>query len=109
MGRVRFTRRARVDLLDIWNNVAARDPVRADDVIDRIETGCRVLQGHPRFGRARPDIGEGARTLVVGRWLLLHRVVGEDVQVVRVVDGSRDLGRLGWAAGSPTDGGLSRS
>ena len=105
MGRVRFTRRARADLLDIWTHVAARDPVRADDVLDRIEAGCRTLQDHPRFGRARPDIGEGARMLVVGRWLALYRLMEDDVQVVRVVDGARDLVRLGWEASPLADEG----
>lgn len=94
MGRVRFTRRARADLLGIWTHVAARSPAQADSSIDRIEAGCRVLRDHPRFGRARPDIGEGTRMLVVGRWLALYRIVADDVQVVRVVDGARDLRRL---------------
>ena len=103
MGQVRFTRRARVDLLDLWSPVAARDPLRADDILDRIEAGCRVLRAPPRFGRVRPDIGEGARMLVVERWLVLHRLVGDDVQVVRVVDGARDLRRLEWAATARRD------
>ena len=101
MGQVRFTRRARAELLDIWSHVAERDPVEADSVLDRIEAGCAVLREHPRFGRARPDIGTGARMLVIERWLALYRVVGPHVQVVRVVDGARDLGRLEWPTHSP--------
>ena len=96
MGRIRFTRRARVDLLDLWSHVAERDPSQADGIIDRIEAGCGVLQDHPRFGRARPDLGEGARMLVIERWLALYRIMGNDVQIVRVVDGARDLKRLEW-------------
>ena len=96
MGRVRFSLRARVDLLDLWSHVAERDPSQADDILDRIEAGCRILQDHPRFGRARPDVGEGARMLVIGRWLALYRIMGNDVQIVRVVDGARDLKQLEW-------------
>ncbi|MGI3900322.1 MAG: type II toxin-antitoxin system RelE/ParE family toxin [Janthinobacterium lividum] len=103
MGQVRFTRRARADLLDIWSHVAERDPVEADSVLDRIEAGCTVLREHPRFGRARPDIGTGARILVIERWLALYRVVGSHVRVVRIVDGARDLRRIGWAARSTID------
>ncbi len=103
MGQVRFTRRARVDLLDIWSHVAEHDPVAADSVLDRIEEGCAVLREHPHFGRARPDIGTGARMLVIERWLALYRVVGPHVRVVRIVDGARDLGRLEWPAPSPFD------
>lgn len=103
MAQVRFTRRARADLLDIWSHVAERDPVEADSVLDRIEAGCTILREHPRTGRTRPDIGEGARMLVIERWLALYRVVGPHVLVVRIVDGVRDLGRLEWPARSPID------
>lgn len=39
--------------------------------------------------------------LVIERWIALYRIVGDDVQVVRIVDGARDLGQLGWAAAAP--------
>jgi toxin ParE1/3/4 len=47
----------------------------------------------------RPDIRPGTRVLVVDRWLVLYRQIEDDVQVVRIVDGARDLARLDW----PTD------
>ncbi len=96
MTRIRFARLAREDLLDIWCNIAARDLSAADRAYDRIEASCTVLADHPRIGPARPDIGAGARVLVIAPWLVLYRVVGEGVQVVRIVDGVRDLTRLRW-------------
>lgn len=98
MGEVRYTLRARGDLLDLWAYWASKDPTAADRIYDRIEDRCRALRDHPRLGVARPEIGEGARMLVVERWLVLYRHMDDGVQVVRIVDGARDLGRIEWAA-----------
>ena len=59
MSKVRFTRHAREDLLDIWLYIAARssDTV-ADQVYDRIEQTCQLLKHNPQLGPARPEIAE---------------------------------------------------
>ncbi len=98
MSRVRFTRQAREDLLDIWRYVAAHasDGV-ADRVFDSIERTCALLKDHPRVGRARPEIHSDARSLVIERWLALYRVTEDGAQIVRVIDGARDLSAISWA------------
>ncbi|MGO9744557.1 MAG: type II toxin-antitoxin system RelE/ParE family toxin [Roseiarcus sp.] len=97
MARVRYAKRAREDLHDIWLHVARRgSEAVADKVIDRIEERCRQLKDHPQLGPARPEIGAGARALVVERWLALYRLAPDGVQIVRVVDGARDLGEIEW-------------
>lgn len=99
MGFVRYTQQAKQDLLDIWLWIARDNAALADAVLDRIEEHASKLSRHREIGMARPEIGEGARGLVVERWLVLYRLVDGGVQIVRVVDSARDLGRLGW----PTD------
>jgi toxin ParE1/3/4 len=96
VGNVRHTRQARQDLLEIWEWIALDDPVTADRVYDAIEARCSNLRIYPRLGRPRPEIGEGARSLVIERWLALYRLVDNGVQVVRIVDGARDLTKLEW-------------
>jgi hypothetical protein len=39
---------------------------------------------------------EDARALVIERWLVLYRLVEDGVQVVRIIDGARDLTRIDW-------------
>jgi toxin ParE1/3/4 len=46
------------------------------------------------LGPERSDIGPGVRALTIGRYLALYRVVGEDVEIVRVVHGARDMREL---------------
>ncbi len=98
MSEVRFSRRAREDLLDIWLYIARQtSEAAADAVLDRIEDACRRLARHPELGPERPEIADGARSLVVQRWLALYRLTSYGVQIVRIIDGARDLRRIEWA------------
>jgi len=96
MSFVHYSKRAKQDLLDIWLWIARDNAGLADAVLDRIEQRANKLSQHREIGAARPGIGEGARGLVIERWLVLYRLVDSGVQIVRIVDGARDLGRLGW-------------
>ena len=97
MSRIRFTTRAREDLLGIWIYIATHNSEAiADRVYDSIEATCRLLREHPRLGRARPEIHEDARSLVIERWLTIYRVTDAGAQIVRVVDGARDLSAIEW-------------
>ena len=97
MTQVRFTARAREDLLDIWLFVAARNSETvADRVYDGIEQTCQLLREHPQIGRARQEIHGDARSLVIDRWLALYRVTENGAQIVRIIDGARDLAAIEW-------------
>jgi toxin ParE1/3/4 len=97
LSRVRFTARAREDLLDIWVHVARHSGESvADRVLDSIEQSSRMLQEHPRLGRARPEIQPEARSIVIERWLALYRVTEDGVQIVRILDGARDVAAIEW-------------
>lgn len=88
---VRHTRRARADLLDIWLEIASKNPTTADRLYDRLEARVRVLRDYPEIGTARPDIAAEARMLVEGSYLILYRIRTDDVQIVRVLHGARDI------------------
>jgi toxin ParE1/3/4 len=95
VGVVRYSKRAREDILDIWLWIARDNNVNlADDIAERIELRAAMLADHPELGIARPEIAPDARSLVVERWLILYRVETYGAQVVRVVDGARDLTRV---------------
>lgn len=92
MPQVHFTHAAREDLIAIWTHIAADSPQAAGRALDRLDAAAEVLAAHPRIGPARDDIRPGLRYLVSGNYLLLYRVVSEDeVEIVRVTHGRRDL------------------
>jgi toxin ParE1/3/4 len=56
-----------------------------------------LLRDHPHLGAARKEIAADARVLVAEHWLVLYRLVEGGVQIVRIVDGARDLTQLEWS------------
>ncbi|HEY3813560.1 MAG TPA: type II toxin-antitoxin system RelE/ParE family toxin [Caulobacteraceae bacterium] len=91
-----FTRSARAeeDLIDIWTFIAQDSLTAADQVLDRIDEVCTRLAEQPRMGRSRNDLADGLRYFITGAYLVLYRVAGGGVQIVRVVHGARDLPSL---------------
>lgn len=92
MKRVFRSPAAEQDLIDIWCSIALDSPSAADRMIDRLTARIGQLSAFPESGPRRPDIGEDARILVEGNWLILYRIVaGSEVEIVRVMHGARDL------------------
>ena len=87
------TDRADEDLIDIWTGIAVDDPRAADRVLDAIERRWRSLARHPFSGPARDDIAVGIRHLVAGRYLTLYRITDDGVEILRILDGRRKIGR----------------
>ncbi|WP_423207149.1 type II toxin-antitoxin system RelE/ParE family toxin [Paracoccus yeei] len=91
MAQVFFTRAAREDLIAIWTHIAADNPAAADRVLDKLDEAAAHLADNPQMGPARDDIRPGLRYLVSGSYLLLYRIDGKDIEIVRAVHGRRDL------------------
>ena len=82
---------ARTDLAEIWSYVAEYDVDAADRVVDAILAAARRIADWPEMGRTRPELLVGIRSFAVGPHLLFYRVRDTGVELVRVVDGRRDL------------------
>jgi toxin ParE1/3/4 len=92
---------ARNDLLNIYLMIGGEHPAAAERYFDRIETKTTLLVSNPRLGVRRPDIRRSARMLVEAPYLILYETRPdtddgpiEAVEIVRVVDGRRDLRSL---------------
>jgi plasmid stabilization system protein ParE len=92
--RVEFSRWIEGDLEAIGDYIAQDNPVRALSFIREIREKIKKIGQQPLLYQLRPEIGEGARLAVVGRYVLLFRIVGETVRIERVVFGGRDLPAL---------------
>ena len=93
-----WTRQARLDVLDIYELIGLEQPAAAERYFDRIDRLANLLREQPRLGVARPDIAPGFRMLIERPYLLLYRIHPDlppgpfdEVEIVRVVDGRRDL------------------
>ena len=85
---------AQEDLIEIWVHVATDNERAADQVLDGIEARLDALLAFPEMGVAREDIRPGLRMLVSGAYVILYRIGEQDIDIVRVVHGRRDLETL---------------
>jgi toxin ParE1/3/4 len=85
------------DLDDIWCYIATRSGSFdiADRLIDSITDRFLLLASHPHIGRARDeDLRPGLRSFPVGEYVIIYRIEDDDVVILRVLRGSRNIGTL---------------
>ena len=96
-----WTPQAREDLLDIYVTIGLDNPSAAERIYTAMEEKATLLVRYPRLGVRRPEIATAARMLVEGVYLLLYETHPDsddgpvdEVEIVRVVHGHRDLANL---------------
>lgn len=82
------------DLIDIWCVIAKDNQRAADRVLDTIAGRILQLATFLESGPLRPDIAADARALTVGNYLVLYRNTPTHVEIMRVVNGARDVTTL---------------
>jgi len=85
------------DLDDIWDYIATNSGSFdiADRLIDSITQRFSLIATHPNIGRARDeDLRAGLRSFPAGEYVIVYRIVEEDVRILRVLRGSRDIEAL---------------
>jgi len=94
MPDITVTKQAKQDLIEIWVYVADNNPAAAEKLLDTLNKKIGMLADHPLLGPARPDIAPDLRYLISGNYLILYRVIGDSVEIVRVLHGARNLSAL---------------
>jgi toxin ParE1/3/4 len=94
MKRLVFAPAARDDLMAIGLYIADDNPSGAERLVAELEAKARDLAAWPQSHPARDDISPGLRAAVHGRYLLLYRDLEDEVRIVRIVHGARDLPRI---------------
>lgn len=90
--RVVWSPESEADLLSIWHWGATRfSPAVADQHLRDIHRAVTRLTLTPLIGRERNDLRPGVREIVVYPTVVFYRVENQQVEVIRVVDGRRDL------------------
>lgn len=96
--KINVTPRARRDQNDIVEHLAPESLDAALLFIAKLHETYAVIGAQPRVGHTRPDVrGEAKRDircLVVSGFpnhLVFYRVNGDDIDVVRILHGARDI------------------
>ncbi len=92
--RIEPSRFVESDLEAIGDSIAQDNPTRAVTFIREIREEIRRVGQNPLHYRLRPEYGKDARIAVVGRYVILFRILDRTVRIERVVYGGRDLPSL---------------
>src|SRR5437870_171507 len=90
---IRTSPEAEAELDDIWYYIATQSSSIevAERMLDAINDQFALLSKHPLLGRSRDDLRVGLRSIAVGAYVVLYRVEHEDVVVLHVLQGRRDI------------------
>jgi len=93
--RLRFSARAIEQLEDALAYIAQDDPAAAGRLCDAIHKRLGLLKEYPLSGRMLPERGRpGTREVVVRPYRIVYRITEEEVYVVAVAHGRRDMRRV---------------
>jgi toxin ParE1/3/4 len=93
----RVAPQAEAELDTVWYYVAKESGSIeiADRLIDSITERFYLLARHPHIGRPRDeDLRAGLRSFSVGEYVIIYRVEENDVLILHVFRGSRDIETL---------------
>jgi toxin ParE1/3/4 len=93
----RVAPQAEAELDNIWYYVAKESGSIdiADRLIDSITERFYLLARYPHIGRHRDeDLRPGLRSFPVGEYVIIYRVEEDDVLILHVFRGSRDIEAL---------------
>lgn len=92
--RIRWSDVARADVLALREYIARDSPFYARRFTERMVESVRTLRDFPRIGRRVPEADrEDIRELIFHAYRIIYLVEGNQVTILTVVHGSRDLGR----------------
>jgi toxin ParE1/3/4 len=87
----RLSSRALIDLQSIVDYISDFNPNAAHRLVDRLEDRWHLLATQPRSGALRQGLGDEFRQVVVGDYLSIYRLDGDDIEIVRVLHGHRNV------------------
>ena len=88
---IAYSRNAAQDLDDIWDYTARIwSPAQAETYLTGIRQSVQTLAGMPDIGRLRPEISPPVRTHPNAKHLIIYRVEGATLVVLRILHTRRN-------------------
>lgn len=94
MKRLSYRPAALADLRSIALYIAEDNPPRALSFVDELRARATQAAERPESFPARDDLAPGLRAARLGRYLIFFLNLPEEVEIVRVLHGARDLRAL---------------
>jgi len=82
--------RARCDLEEIEDYLSRRNPEAGARLLRHLTDAFALFVRQPEIGRSRREIRDCLRSWVVSSYVVYYRVVGEEIEIARILHGARD-------------------
>jgi toxin ParE1/3/4 len=83
------------DIDQLWEyHAEVAGSASADRILRQIAKVVATLDEFPLAGRSRDDIGANLRSLSAGSQIVFYRLKGDRPEIVRVLDGRRDIDEI---------------
>ena len=92
MNRLVITPLAASDIEEIGDYIAQDNPSRAVRFMAELRMQCRKIAAAPQAYRLRPELGDGIRSCAHGNYVIFFCASYDEVSIVRVLHGARDIG-----------------
>jgi toxin ParE1/3/4 len=89
--KLRFRPNALRDLEEIQDYIVEDNPAAAGRLVGFLRKTCVFLADNPYAGRPRPELRPDLRSFAARRYVILYRLLGDTLEIVNVVHGSRDI------------------
>jgi toxin ParE1/3/4 len=90
--RIAWSEPAIADLVAIHDYIARDSKHYAERFIERLVAAVEPLGNFPNLGRVVPEGDDRHRELLFRAYRLIYRMADQEILIVAVVHGSRDLG-----------------
>jgi toxin ParE1/3/4 len=94
MAEVFLRAQAWRDLEIISNRIKQEDPAAAERFRANVLYRLRLLERSPEAAQPRPEFGRDIRTIPIGRYIVILRVILPKVTILRILHSARDLPKL---------------
>ena len=92
--RITWSEPAVANLEAIYHYISGESPGRAGPFIQRLIEAAESLQELPRRGRVVPEGDGSQREIFVDSYRLIYRIDNDQIFIVTVVHGARDVAAL---------------
>ena len=82
---------AAFDLEEIGDYIAQDNPVRAGIFVAELREHCEKICLNTAGYRRRPDLSDGLRSCAHGNYVIFFESTTEQVTIVRILHGARDI------------------
>ncbi|NEP56881.1 MAG: type II toxin-antitoxin system RelE/ParE family toxin [Symploca sp. SIO2G7] len=94
MSRYIISPAASQDLDEISDYFVSRSVEAGEKFVNEFEQKCKNLVNFPNMGRSYAEVEPSLRGVPLEGYIILYRVIENGVEIVRVVNGYRDLTSL---------------